>query len=266
MNNNFYEKIKKWIGPTLTILTIIALFGIVFLEVGLAERSSRFYTELGCVSILAIQQRIYWYETTEDRVLASTDIKDAKNTYYTNVDKLKIDINELDICLAEMDEENYAQSIKSSMGHYTPANIGKKKYDKRMKKAMKKAHKIKKLKSTDVLTRGDSPVLYDSKNYQKEDKISYQIFSSVISILMVVVISGIAFEEIRLNWENAFRYIMYIWSILVAMIMTIIYSNKKTKRNILDHLARLQFILDKFSLWRDHKNKEVVKQCHTTQD
>lgn len=253
---NLLDKWKKYLAPTLTILTITALFGVVFLEIGLAQRSTRFYTELVLISVLAIQTRIYWFETTEDNVLNSPEINESKKSYYALVDSLKVNIDELDECLTEMDEENYKNSIKETIGHYTEVNLGKKKYAKLVKKAHRKAYRIKKLKSSDIMTRGESLVLYDTKNYQKSDKTTYQFFSNITSIFITLIISAIAFEEIRLNWENVFRYIIYVWSIFAAIVTTILYASKKTRKNTLDHLARLQFILDKFAIWREKRRFE----------
>lgn len=257
MGNFYSDKLKKWIGPTLAILTIIALFGVVFLELGWAERSSRFYTELALVSVLALQSRFYWFESAESKVLSSDEIISAKKIYDDMIERTKINVTELDLCLIEMDRENYENSLKSTIGFSTPQNIGQKKYKKLVAKAHKNANKIKKLKSSDVLTRGENLVLYDSKNYQNKNKFTYQVVSGLLSIAIVIIITMIAFEQIKMSWENLFRYLMYVWSMFVSMVMTIIYATKKTRDNTLEHLSRLQLIVDRFVIWRDANKKEV---------
>lgn len=251
------QRLKTNIGGIITLLTLIILFGVVFVGVGIVELNQTFLVELTLVSILAIQTRFFWYTQTEINVLLDPELIKAKDVYDNLVDASKINITELDECLKEMDEENYNEFVKGYMGHVTPENSGQRKYDKMMAKARRKADRIKKLRSSDILTRGDTKVLYDSKNYMGQEKFTYQIVSSVVSVAITIVLASIAFNNITLSWESAFRYITYVWSIISAAIMTVFTAKRKTVKEFRSHLSRLQFILDKFLVWREHYGGET---------
>ena len=194
MLNKLWDTVKSSLGIVLTTLTLIILFGIVFVGTGLAELSNRFYTELLCVSILAIQTRFFWYNDTEAKVLLEEDIVKAKKAYDDMIDNTKIDITQLDKCLDELDIENRKTYRDSLIGFHTKDNTKPWKYKWIVWRANVKADKIKKLKSTDIMTRGNAVVLYDTTNYITKEKISYQVFSGVLSVCITVVLASIAFE------------------------------------------------------------------------
>ena len=57
-----------------------------------------------------------------------------------------------------------------------------------------------------------------------------------------------------MSWENVFRYAAYLCTICVTIWTTIMTAYKNTENEIIDHITRLQFIVDKYVNYKEGKN------------
>lgn len=158
----------------------------------------------------------------------------------------------------EEDIKNRNELIETFMQGLTPESFGKDKYDKLLIKIKNKADKIPKLKAADIITRGESKKYYDSKNYQKEKKRKWQTISTIISVVASIGLTSIAFREIMLAWESVFRYLTYAFAIFETIVMTVITANKNTYNECMDHLSRMEFIVDMYKSYKTSNKLEVI--------
>ena len=56
-----------------------------------------------------------------------------------------------------------------------------------------------------------------------------------------------------MNVANLFRYLSYVGSVVITMLMTIGRASRNTEIEVFDHLKRLQFIDDKYRNWKEGK-------------
>lgn len=249
---NTVQTIKSFLAFVITVLTAVVLFGIIFVSLGLATPSPAFFLELGGVVLLTLEMKIFWYDWAENKRYEDDDIKKAKGIYDDNVSKEVKDITHLEKFLTTLDEQNREDFVKHKLGIRTKDNT--KNYAKIKMKFERRAYrKIKRIRSVEIMTRGESPQFIDSKNYTKSNKRAYQIITSIVSMATSVFIASIVFNSLMLSWESAFRFATYLFSIGFTILTTIFKAYKSTGDETLDHLLRLQLILDKY---KTHKEKE----------
>lgn len=250
---NLFKNIKQLVSIVSTILIVIVLFGIIFVQLGLAEVSPTFFLELGCICVLVITVKFNWYNWAEDKKSKEDKIIDAINTYDDNVDKEITNIEDFEKFLKVLNKENREHYVNNKLKNRTPKNCPN--YDKLKEKYERLALKrVKEIKSCDVKTRGEVINLYDAKNYQKQKKTVYQIVSTIVSICTSVLLAFIGFERLKMSWENVFRYAAYLCTICVTIWTTIMTAYKNTENEIIDHITRLQFIVDKYVNYKEGKN------------
>ena len=57
------------------------------------------------------------------------------------------------------------------------------------------------------------------------------------------------YKELILNWENLFRYLTYLFSILWALVSSLWSGYKTYKNATIDHLSRLTMIVNRYVEW-----------------
>ena len=92
----------------------------------------------------------------------------------------------------------------------------------------------------------ESKLLYDTKNYLGYKKNVFHIGMSIVSFVVTTFLAGLAFKELLLSWENAARFVGYLFVIIWTIGMTIMTADKVSKNETLDYISRLQVILDKY--------------------
>lgn len=272
MNKTPIKFIRKWLSIILTTLVVVILFGIIFIQLDLIEPSASFFVELGCVLILSLQMKVYWYSYGENKRLEEDlTLQDSKNDYYKQVDTVIKDQNEFDIFIQHLNKENKENYVNNKIGSRTaqtlsksnklflffnpkyknklPLEIGELRYEKLVKKYNRKADKLRKIKTSDFVSLSDTETLYDSKNYIKIKKRSYQIFTTLGAMLIMILLASIAFKEMLLNWESVFRFATYLGTIVWSSLMTVITSYKIAGDETMDYFARLSGMLNKYETW-----------------
>lgn len=277
MMKNQMKIIKQWLAAILTGLVMVTLFGIIFIKTDLVTPTPTFFLELGAVLGLTLMMKMFWYDYAEDKRLSEQDIKDEKDKYYKIVDDNVEDSNDLEKYLIILNQENKDRFVSNKIGCRTPKNLAKKnwwicfwhpsyrklseneigfiRYNKIYFRCMRKADKLRPIKSEEIMALSDSNVLYDSKNHLNEKKRAYQIVTTIISFVFTTVLACMALKEIMMNWENAFRYVGYVCAMVWAIASTIVKAYKQTGDETFDYLSRLKFIVDKYAT---HKEKEAL--------
>ena len=270
------KAIKQWLAFILTAFVVITLFGLIFIKTGIVQPSASFFMELGIVLLLSVLMKIWWYDYTEEKRLSEQDIKDEKEKYFNILDKAVTDVNDLDKYLVILNRENRDHYIKNKIGsrtektmadkkwwmimfHWkwkklTPEQIGHIRYCKLYYKVLRKADRLKPIKSEQIMALSDSEQLYDARNHLKAKKRTFQLVSTIMSFALTVSLSIMAMEEIMLNWANVFRYIGYLCAMAWTIAYTVISAYRQVGAETFDYYARLKFIVDKYATY---KEKEV---------
>lgn len=276
---NLISIVKNWLAFGVTILLLIVLFGIIFITLGLAQPGPSFFLELGVIAALSFTMRVIWYDLAEDKRLSEEDILSERANYLKIVDSAILDTNDFDEYLVVLNQENKEHYIKNKLGSRTPSRLAKKtkfmclihpsyrnktkeeigqiRYDKLLYKIQRKADKLRVIKSEEIMALSDGELLYDAKNYTKIKKRSYQIGSTILSTGLTIVIACMAFDQIRLNWENVFKYLTYLFTILSTITTTVFRSYKTTGDETFDWFNRLKLIVDKYACYKENQPKEV---------
>jgi hypothetical protein len=277
MKKNPMKIIKQWLSAILTALVVGVLFSVIFIEGGFVQPSPTFFKELAAVCCLTLMMKIWWYDFAEDRRLSEDDIKLEKENYFKIVDETIPDSDELEKYLKILNKENRDHFISNKIGSrtakrlavknwwmclwhpsykkLTPQEIGEIRYDKLYYKYQRKADNLRPIKSEEILALTSSEMLYDSKNYLKQHKRTYQIVTTIISLVLTTVLASMAMESLMLNWINVFKYITYLCSMTFTIAWTVAKAYKQTGDDTFDHLNRLKFIVDKYATYKE-KEKE----------
>ena len=136
----------------------------------------------------------------------------------------------------------------------TKEEIGVLRYDKLYYKYQRQADNLREVRSDEILALTSSEMLYDSKNYLKQHKRTYQIVTTVVSLILTTILASMALESLMLSWINLFKYITYLCSMVFTIAWTVLKAYRQTGDDTYDHLNRLRFIVDKFATY---KEKEV---------
>lgn len=249
---NLYKTLTKYLAIGVTVLIAVVLFGFIFVTMGWAEPGPEFFIELGGIAILVIIIRITWYNWAEEQKLKDEELKKSIDTYDAYADKEITDTYDFEKFLVLLNKENRDNYVLNKLKGRTAKNCPK--YDKLKAKYERMAVVfVKEIKSCDVKTRGETKNLYDSKNYRKQKKVVYQVASTIISIGITTLIAFTAFKQITMSWENVFRYCTYLCSMGITMWLSITTGYRNTENETLDHLSRLQFIVDKYVNYKEGK-------------
>jgi hypothetical protein len=270
------KAIKQWLAFILTAFVVITLFGLIFIKTGIVQPSPSFFMELGIVLLLSVLMKIWWYDYTEERRLAEDDIRLEKDKYFTILDKSVQDVNDLDNYLVILNQENKDHFVKNKIGSRTPKNLAEKKwwlimfhwswrkltpeeignirYSRLYYRTLRKADRLKPIKSEQIMALSDSEQLYDARNHLKAKKRTFQVVSTIMSFALTVSLSVMAMEEIMLNWANLFRYIGYLLAMAWTISYTVISAYRQVGTETFDYYSRLKFIVDKYATY---KEKEV---------
>ena len=265
------KAIKQWLAFILTAFVVITLFGLIFIKTGIVQPSPSFFMELGIVLLLSVLMKIWWYDYTEERRLAEEDIRFEKEKYFTILDKSVQDVNDLDNYLVILNQENKDHFVKNKIGSRTPKNLAEKKWWLIMfhwswkkltpeeignirYRTLRRADRLKPIKSEQIMALSDSEQLYDARNHLKAKKRTFQVVSTIMSFALTVSLSVMAMEEIMLNWANLFRYIGYLLAMAWTISYTVISAYRQVGTETFDYYSRLKFIVDKYATY---KEKEV---------
>ena len=244
--------IKKVLSVVVTALIVIVLFGVIFVKLDLVSPSPTFFLELFAIISLVVIVKFNWYNWAEEKRSKEDDLVKAKEDYDSYVDKEINDIYDLENFLKTLNEENRENYVKNKLKNRTKDNCPK--YDELKEKYIRLSYKrVKEIKASDIKTRGNTLYLADAKNYQKEKKIIYQTVTTIGTVIFSTILACIGFQELMLSWANAFRYISYLFTIAFTMHNTISTAYKNTEVETLDHLTRLQFIVDKYVNYKEGK-------------
>ena len=230
------------------------------------------------VCALTLMMKLWWYDFAEDKRLNEDDLKKAKEDYFKDVDEIVKDSDELDDYLKILNQENKDHYIKNKIGSRTAQRLAKKnwwlcllhpeyktmtkeeigldRYDRLYYKYQRKADNLREVKSEEILSLTCSEMLYDSKNYLKQHKRTYQIVTTIVSLVLTTVLASMALESILLNWINVFKYITYLCSMVFTIAWTILKAYRQTGDDTFDHLNRLRFIVDKYATYKEKEGEK----------
>lgn len=278
MKKNPMKTIKQWLSAILTVLVVGVLFSVIFIEGGFVQPSPAFFKELLIVCCLTLMMKIWWYDFAEDKRLSEQDIKDEKDNYFNIVDEVITDSDDLEKYLKILNKENREHYISNKLGSrtaktlavknwwiclwhpeykkMTKEEIGQDRYDKLYYKCQRKADNLRQIKSEEIIALTSSEMLYDSKNYLKQHKRTYQIVTTIVSLVLTTVLASMALESILLNWINVFKYITYLCSMTFTIAWTVAKAYKQTGDDTFDHLSRLKFIVDKYATYKEKEGKK----------
>lgn len=270
---NPIKKIKQWLSAILTTLVAGTLFGIIFIETELVQPTADFFIELFVILGLTLMMKIWWYDYAEDKRLNEDDIKKEKENYFKIVDDSITDANDLEQYLKILNQENKEHYVHNKIGCRTPQNLARKtawlcfwhpsfrklnaeqigqiRYNKIYFKAQRKADLLRPIKSEEIMALSESELLYDSKNYTKQHKRSYQIITTVISFILTTALASLMLKELMLNWVNVFRYVCYLCVMAFTIGWTIMKAYRQTGEDTFDHFSRLKFIVDKYVTYKE---------------
>jgi hypothetical protein len=216
--------------------------------------------------MLTIQVRVWWWNNTEEKRLKDDDIKQAKENYYKNLDDTVTDRQDFDDFIIVLNEENRQNYISNKLGSRNKDNIKLNLIDKYILKRsqlekynalyfriLRKADKLKKIKSGEITSLTELKLLYDSKNYLKIKRKAYHFGMSIISFIFTTLIASVVFKELTITPENAFRFTLYLFSIVWTLGLTILTASKIVGTEVLDHIVRLQDILEKYKSYKGGK-------------
>lgn len=284
MKKNPMKIIKQWLSAILTVLVVGVLFAVIFIEGGFVTPSPDFFKELMVVCCLTLMMKVWWYDFAEDKRLSEDDIDQEKTNYFKIVDAVVTDSDELDKYLKILNQENRTHYIYNKIGSrsaktlaqknwwiclFHPSyktmskeQIGQVRYDKLYYKYQRKADNLREVKSEEIMALTSSETLYDSKNYLKQHKRTYQIVTTVVSLILTTVLTSMALESIMMNWVNVFKYITYLCSMVFTIAWTIMKAYRQTGEDTFDHLNRLKFIIDKYATYKE-KEAQNGTICRT---
>lgn len=276
MKRNPMKIIKQLLSGLLTALVVGVLFAVIFIEGGFVTPSPDFFKELLIVCSLTLMMKIWWYDFAEDKRLSEDDIATEKTNYFTIVDNTISDSEDLDKYLKLLNQENRDHYIKNKIGsrsaktmacknwwiclwhpsykQLTKEQIGQIRFDKLYYKCQRKADNLREIKSEEIMSLTCSEMLYDSKNYLKQHKRTYQIVTTIVSLVLTTVLASMALESIMLNWINVFKYITYLCSMTFTIAWTLVKAYRQTGDDTFDHLNRLKFIVDKYATYKEKED------------
>ena len=272
------KAIKEWLAWILTIVVILLLFGLIFVKMGIVTPSPSFFLELGIIAMITFLMKLWWYNYAEEKRLNEDDIKNEKENYFKIVDSVVTDTNHLEEYLVILNQENRDNFIKNTLGSRNPKTLGVKKwylllfhpswrkktaeeignirYGKLYYKVLRKADKLKQVKSIQIMALSDAKELYDATNHLKTKKRNFHIFTTIFSFIFVTALAMMAVDQIVLNWANVIRFVGYLCAIIFTIAYSTIMGYKQAGEETFDYYNRLKFIVDKYATYKEQEEKE----------
>ena len=251
------QTIKKWLAAIMTGLLSGVLFAIVFIVLGLNDVSNESFTiESALVTIMLIILRFFWYENGEDR--AEEMLAPTKHAYADLVEENVSDQENLQVFLDDLNEKNRQAWIANKLGKKTEKNYAK--FEKlKFRLEHKVAKKVPLITITQIMTRSSRLEILSGKDFSTVRKIFQQVSAFVVSIAWSILLSLIAFKQINMSVENVFRYVTYLFSMTWAIVTSLVKGYNITKKETIDHIARLTMIVNRYAMWK--KNHEEKQKC-----
>jgi hypothetical protein len=81
---------------------------------------------------------------------------------------------------------------------------------------------------------------------------------------MTILLSILAYKELMLNWENVFRYLTYVFSIVWALVSSLWSGYKTYKNTTIDHISRLTMIVNRYAAWKANGGKRCQQDKPAT--
>jgi hypothetical protein len=216
---------------------------------------------------------MWWYNYAEDKRLAEDDIKEEKINYFKIVDSTILDTNHFEKYLKILNQENRQNRIKNLLGSRTPETLAVKKwymyvihpswkkktkeeigsirYAKLYYKVLRKADKLKQIKSAQIMALSDTKELYDASNYLNKKKRNFHIFTTILSTVLVTALAMMAIDQLLLNWGNVIRFVGYLVAIVWTIAYSVIVGYKQTGEETFDYYSRLKHIIDKYAAYKE---------------
>ena len=258
------------LGIFTTILMIIVIYIILYLEGVIGPPDSAAIIEFGIITALAIYCKIFWYKSCENKVRTSPTYIADRQALSDEIDNTIEDAYDFDKFIEVENTLNYNKYMTSKCKAITPDNYRLSLRDKLHKRIHfrttfskafffnryvarheRKAQKINQLSASRITT-GSTCELVDDRNFAKRDKMRYIIFGTVISVALFGLMSIIAFDR-RSDVdaiETAAKMAMYVISMLFTILITIISATFNTKQDDYDYMRRIYKILDKYQNYK----------------
>lgn len=272
------KAIKEWLAWILTITVVLLLFGLIFVKMGIVTPSPSFFLELGIIAMITLLMKLWWYNYAEEKRLSEDDIKKEKENYFKIVDENVKDTNDLDKFLVILNQENRHNFITNTIGSRTPERLQTKKwyivmwhpswwkktkeeigdirYSKLYFKVLRKADKLKQVKSIQIMALSDAKQLYDATNHLKSKKRKFHIFTTIFSFVFVTALAMMAVDQIMVSWANVIRFGGYLVAIIWTIAYSLIMGYKQTGEETFDYYSRLKFIIDKYATYKEQEDAE----------
>lgn len=241
--------VKKWLSTIITILLLFVLFGLIFVKLEIVELTKTFFLELTIVIALTTIIRFFWYNEGEERAMGENQLIAMKQSYKDLVDVTITSQENLDIFIDDLNKQNRTAWVTRQLKGKTPKNCPK--YELIKQKLIEKSYtKVPVITSTQILTRSTMYETVNATDYTKSKKIFYQTISILMSAGLSIILGILAYKELMLNWENLFRYVTYIFSIVWALITSLWNGYKNYKTTTVDHISRLTMIVNRYGEWK----------------
>lgn len=165
----------------------------------------------------------------------------------------------------EADRLNYSQNdiksmIKDYKNHFKlefkrrlETEIGILRFNRLDRIIGKKASRLRKVTSIEIMTRGTSKIIIDVRSKAKSKKAVYHSVSAISTLFTSTLFASIMYKEIMLNWENVFRYLGYLFTLAYTIISTIFKAYRLYKDEVTGHLSKLQYVLDRYESYKESK-------------
>lgn len=254
------KKVKDILTVALTSLMVVVLFGVIFVSLDLVELSWSYILECFIVVVLTVQIKILWYPFGEERRREQPDLEEKKTQYYTYVDANIRNMDDFEVFLKELNQENKDNYVANKMGSRTLKNTPEAQYNKLYFKYLRKADKLREIRSSDIVELTNTKVVADTQNYTEQKKRAYQIITTITSAVTMIGLASIAFKELMLNPASIFRFVTYIATIGSTMVTTIYKAYTTYGAETLDHLARCSYVVKRYISWKEGRALGNSKQ------
>lgn len=248
-------KFKQWLASIVTILMVVVLFGIIFVQLDIAEPTPTFFIEIAIIAALMAVVRFFWYNDGESKAADEEAIVAAKNAYGVRVSEVIQSQEDFEVYLEYLNAENRRLWIQNKLRGKTEKNCEN--YQEIYNKLVDQSYKkVKPITISQILTRSPKNQVITAKDYTKMLKTLYQVFSVVFSLGSSIVLAFLAYESLKLSWTNVFRYITYLFSIVWSLFTANIKGYRTYKTETIDHISRLTMIVNRYEDWKKGDNRE----------
>ncbi|MBR4889685.1 MAG: hypothetical protein IKU15_00310 [Clostridia bacterium] len=273
------------LGVLSTILSMVVIYLILYTTGVIKTLNSRTLIEFGVMTFLAIVARSFWYLSTENSIRTSDKYLKNKGNLIDYIDTEVLDMQDFDNFIDNENLRNFNLYIMNKCRTMTLDNfklsfgdkldkLGRRLtfrkqrtkleyFNRRILKTERKAMKIHKLSSSNIVTLSNSNYgLTDDRNNAAKSKIIYFIGSTVTSILMMAVTSMVSFssnEDVD-TLAAATKMALYCSSILSSILQTIFNAHTAVQRDDIDYFKRIEAIITKYKTYKT--NPIIVKRLN----